>query len=193
MIASLVHVFPEARKVVDEHATEAGKALLLEIEGMSTGGALKRLRGFDIASFVDLTFEELFALPELRHVFDATRLGQSMPSMPVMVVQGVRDKIVAVEDVDALVDQYTAGGTAVNYHRDPLADHLLLYPLGVPLSLQWLEDRIDEPTAPRERRTGPVLLDLRTYAAFARLILKGPVRSVRRRRQTPSVGKAANG
>ena len=160
---------------------------------MSTGVALKRLRGFDIADFVDVSFEELFDLPELRHVFEATRLGQSMPSMPVMVVQGVHDKIVAVKDVDALVDLYTAGGTAVNYHRDPLAEHLLLYPFGVPLSLQWLEDRIDGPTAPQERRTQPVLLDLRTYAAFVRLLLRGPVRSVRRRRHTPSVGKAASG
>ena len=62
MIASLVHVFPEAKKVVDEHATEDGKALLAEIEGMSTGGAIRRFRNADIADYVDLSFQELFSL-----------------------------------------------------------------------------------------------------------------------------------
>lgn len=166
MIASLVHVFPEAQKVVDEHATEEGKALLAQIEGMSTGSAIRRFRNVDIARYVDMTIEELFALPELRHVFDVTRLGQKTPSMPVLLIQGVHDKIVDVLDVDKLVQIYTDGGAAVSYHRDPLAEHLLLYPFAVPMSLWWLSERLAKNDRPNSRHTRPALLDPRTYAGL---------------------------
>ena len=169
MIASLVHVFPGAKKVVDEHATQAGKALLAEIEGMSTGAAIRRFRNVDIADYVDLSFQELFALPELRHVFEVTRLGQQIPSMPVLLIQGVHDKIVDVADVDRLAQTYSEGGAAVSYHRDPLAEHLLLYPFAVPMTLWWLAERLAKKDRPSSRHTRPALLDPRTYAGLPAL------------------------
>ncbi len=169
MIASLVHVFPEAKKVVEEHASEVGKTLLVEIEEMSTGGAIRRFRNVDIADFVDVSFQELFALPELQHVFEVTRLGQKTPSMPVLLIQGVHDKIVNVTDVDRLVQTYTDGGAAVSYHRDPLAEHLLLYPFAVPMTLWWLADRLAKNDRPNSRHTWPALLDSRTYAGLPAL------------------------
>ena len=169
MIASLVHVFPEAKKVVEEHASEVGKTLLVEIEDMSTGGAIRRFRNVDIADFVDVSFQELFALPELQHVFEVTRLGQKTPSMPVLLIQGVHDKIVNVTDVDRLVQTYTDGGAAVSYHRDPLAEHLLLYPFAVPMTLWWLADRLAKNDRPNSRHTWPALLDSRTYAGLPAL------------------------
>ncbi len=186
MVASLVHVFPEAQKVVDEHATEEGKALLTQIEGMSTGEAIRRFRKVDIADFVDLTFEELFALPELRHVFQATRLGQKTPSMPVLLIQGVHDKIVDVADVDRLAQTYTDGGTAVSYHRDPFAEHLLLYPFAVPMSLWWLAERLAGNDPPTSRHTWPALLDRRTYAGLPALAggaANAAIRLAKRRRR----------
>jgi triacylglycerol lipase len=166
MVASLVHVFPQAQKVVDEHATEDGKALLAQIEGMSTGAAIRRFRNVDIADYVDVGFEELFALPELRHVFEVTRLGQKTPSMPVLLIQGVHDKIVDVADVDRLAQTYAEGGAAVSYHRDPLAEHLLLYPFAVPMSLWWLAKRLAKNDRPNSHHTRPALLDPRTYAGL---------------------------
>ena len=192
MIASLVHVFPEAKKVVDEHATEDGKALLAEIEGMSTGGAIRRFRNVDIADYVDLSFQELFALPELQHVFEVTRLGQKTPSMPVLLIQGVHDKIVDVADVDRLAQTYTQGGAAVSYHRDPLAEHLMLYPFAVPMSLWWLAERLTKNDRPNSWHTWPALLDARTYAglpalaaAASQAVKSGfsPGRSLRHRRR----------
>lgn len=170
MVASLVHVFPEARGVVDEHATAEGKDLLTEIEGMSTGQAIHRLRHADIATFVDLTFDELFALPELQYVFAMTRLGQAVPSMPVLMIQGVRDKIVDVTDVDRLVETYAAGGATVTYHRDPLAEHLMLYPLAVPMSLRWLRKRLHGSDHRERRRTWTAVVDVRTYRGLPTLV-----------------------
>ena len=136
---------------------------------MSTGGAIRRFRNVDIADFVDVSFQELFALPELQHVFEVTRLGQKTPSMPVLLIQGVHDKIVNVTDVDRLVQTYTDGGAAVSYHRDPLAEHLLLYPFAVPMTLWWLADRLAKNDRPNSRHTWPALLDSRTYAGLPAL------------------------
>ena len=190
MIASLVHVFPEAKRVVDEHATEDGKALLAEIEGMSTGGAIRRFRNVDIADYVDLSFQELFALPELQHIFQVTRLGQKTPSMPVLLIQGVHDKIVDVADVDGLVQTYSDGGAAVSYHRDPFAEHLLLYPFAVPMTLWWLAQRLANNDRPNSWHTWPALLDSRTYAgvpalaaAASRAVASGISRRRSRRRR----------
>ena len=93
-------------------------------------------------------------------------LGQAIPSMPVLVIQGVHDRIVDVGDVDGLVRRYTEGGATVRYHRDPLAEHLLLYPFAVPMSLRWLGNRLE-----REHRGGrstwPAVLDTGTYRDLA--------------------------
>jgi hypothetical protein len=141
MIAALTHVFPGAQRVVDKHATEEGKALLAELQTWTTASAVWRLRNVDIGSYVDMSADELWDLPEVRHIFDETKLGKSMPKPPVLVVQAVHDNIVSVDDIDELVETYERGGAAVTYHRDKFCDHLLLHPLSAPMTLRWLRDR----------------------------------------------------
>jgi triacylglycerol lipase len=103
MIAALTEVFPEARRVVDEHATDDGKALLEELHTMTTAEAVWRLRHIDIGSYVDVSADELWDLPDVRHVFDETKLGRSTPTPPVLIVLAVHDAIISVDDIDALV------------------------------------------------------------------------------------------
>src|SRR6478672_2188005 len=55
MISALTQVFPGAQNVVDEHATDEGKALLDELQKMTTAQAVWQLRHVDIGSYVDMT------------------------------------------------------------------------------------------------------------------------------------------
>lgn len=187
MIAALTDVFPGARRVVDEHATAEGRALLDELRTMTTVGAVWRLRNADIGDFVDVSAEELWNLPEVVEIFDKTRLGRSAPQVPVLVIQAVFDKIIGVEDVDHLVDSYRRGGTAVTYHRDAFCGHLLLHPLTAPMTLGWLRDRFtDRPADDHRTRTAwPVLFHPTTYVGMLKLgVVAGKVilgRSVERR------------
>ena len=82
MISALTQVFPGAQNVVDEHATDKGKALLDELQTMTTDQAVWRIRNVDIGSYVDMTADELWDLAEVRHIFDETKLGKSGPSLP---------------------------------------------------------------------------------------------------------------
>jgi triacylglycerol lipase len=171
MIAALTHVFPGAQRVVDEHATSDGKALLAELQTMTTARAVWQLRNIDIGSFVDMSADELWDLPEVRHIFDETKLGKSMPSPPVLIVQAVHDPIISVDDIDALVSVYSRGGAEVTYHRDRFCEHLLLHPLSAPMTLRWLRDRyagrpLDEHKA---RTKWPTMFNPSTHLGMLKL------------------------
>lgn len=186
MISALTQVFPGAQRVVDAHATDEGKALLDELQTMTTAQALLRFRHVDVGSYVDMTADELWDLPELRHIFDETKLGKSRPKCPVLVLQAVHDEIISVDDIDALVDEYTRLGAAVTYHRDQFCGHLLLHPLAAPMTLRWLRDRFtDRPVDEHTTRTvWPTLFNPSTYLGMAKLgVITGKVvlgRSVER-------------
>ncbi|OBF60416.1 lipase [Mycobacterium sp. 852002-51971_SCH5477799-a] len=171
MITALTQLFPGAQKVVDEHATDEGKALLDKLQMMTTAQAVWKFRNVDIGSYVDMTADELWDLPEVRHIFDETKLGKSMPKPPVLVIQAVHDGIISVDDIDALVDEYERLGAAVTYHRDRFCGHLLLHPLSAPMTLRWLRDRFaDRPVDEHKARTvWPTLFNPSTYLGMAKL------------------------
>lgn len=171
MIAALTHVFPGAQRVVDEHATDEGKELLGELQSMTTAQAVWRLRGADIGSYVDMSADELWDMPEVRDVFDATKLGQRIPRSPVLVVQAVHDRIISVDAIDKLVAYYRHAGAAVTYHRDRFCGHLLLHPLFAPTALRWLGDRFTERDVrkDRARTVWPTLFNPSTWAGMLKL------------------------
>ncbi|WP_082945694.1 lipase family protein [Mycobacterium sp. E2733] len=171
MIAALTDVFPGARRIVDQHATDEGKALLDTLRTMTTAGAVWRLRKTDIGSYVDMTADQLWDLPEVRQIFDETRLGKSAPQPPVLVVQAVHDRIISVDDIDDLVHTYLRDGAAVTYHRDRFCGHLLLHPLSAPMTLRWLRDRFtSRPLSEHHVRTvWPTLFNPQTYLGMTKL------------------------
>jgi hypothetical protein len=171
MISALTQVFPGAQNVVDEHATDEGKALLDRLQTMTTAQAVWQLRNVDIGSYVDMTADQLWDLPEVRHIFDETKLGKSRPKPPVLVIQAVHDGIISVDDVDALVAEYEGIGAAVTYHRDRFCGHLLLHPLSAPMTLRWLRDRFTErPVNEHKTRTvWPTLFNPSTYLGMLKL------------------------
>ena len=190
MIAALTHVFPGAQRVVDEHATDEGKKLLDDLHSMTTAQAVWRLRGTDIASFVDMSADELWDLPEVRDVFDATKLGQSTPRPPILVVQAVHDHIISVDAIDKLVASYQQAGAAVTYHRDRFCGHLLLHPLSAPMTLRWMRDRFAgrDVRKGRTRTVWPTLFNPSTWFGMLKLgVITAKVitgRSVRRHRMS---------
>jgi alpha-beta hydrolase superfamily lysophospholipase len=171
MIAALTHVFPGAQRVVDEHATDDGKKLLDELHSMTTAQAVWRLRGTDIGSYVDMSADELWDLPEVRDVFDATKLGHAIPRPPVLVVQAVHDRIISVDAIDNLVAYYRRGGASVTYHRDRFCGHLALHPLSAPMTLRWLRDRFAERDVRKDhlRTVWPTLFNPSTWYGMLKL------------------------
>jgi acetyl esterase/lipase len=187
VIAALAHIYPELDRVIQEHATDEGKVLLQRLERMTTVGAVLRMAKKDVSAYLDRPLEEILTMPEVQHVFDSIRLGATVPTPPVLIVQAVHDYLIDVEDIDRLADAYSAGGANVTYHRDAFNEHLLLHPLSAPMTLRWLQDRFARrPLTDHLIRTKwPTMFNPATYIGMARLgaiaakVITG--RTVRRR------------
>lgn len=173
VVAALSHAYPELDRIIQEHATDEGKAMLLRVQDMTTVHAVLRLIGMDMGKLIDRPLNEILDMPEVRHVFDSIKLGAAVPTPPVLIVQAVHDRIVSVGDIDDLTDAYQSGGASVTYHRDMFSEHMLLHPLSAPMTLRWLTDRFDgKPVTEHLVRTKwPTLLNPMTYVGMARLAM----------------------
>ncbi|MGE2691611.1 lipase family protein [Mycolicibacterium pulveris] len=171
VVAALSRVYPDLDRVIQEHATDKGKAMLLRVQNMTTAHAVLRWIGMDMAKLVDMPLEAILDTPEVKHVFDSIKLGTAVPTPPVLVVQAVHDRIVSVDDIDELTQTYLSGGASVTYHRDMFSEHMLLHPMSAPMALRWLIDRFDgRPVNEHLVRTKwPTLLNPITYVGMARL------------------------
>lgn len=173
VVAALTHIYPDLDRLIQEHATDEGKAMLLDLEKQTTMSAVLRLIGKDMDTLVDRPLQEILETPEVQRVFAAIKLGTAAPKVPVLIVQAVHDRIVSVDDIDELAEVYTAGGCEVTYHRDMFSEHMLLHPMSAPMTLRWLRDRFaGRPLrAHLTRTTWPTLLNPSTYRGMLRLSL----------------------
>ncbi|MEV3904443.1 lipase family protein [Mycobacterium sp. NPDC050551] len=171
VVAALTHIYPELDEVIQEHATEEGKAMLLRIEKMTTAHAVLRWIGMDMDKFVDAPLEQILQTPQVQGVFDRIKLGTAVPTPPVLIVQAVHDRIVSVDDIDELTETYCSGGANVTYHRDMFSEHMLLHPMSAPMTLRWLRDRFaGKPLRAHLTRTKwPTMLNPSTYRGMLRL------------------------
>ena len=171
VVAALGDIYPDLNRVIQEHATEEGKALLLRLHDMTTAEAVIRMAKKDMDDMVDVPLEQILDTPEVQHVFADIKLGVAVPTPPVLIVQAVHDQLISVENIDELADTYQSGGASVTYHRDMFSEHLLMHPMSAPMTLRWLTDRFNgKPLSEHMVRTKwPTLLNPMTYVGMARL------------------------
>ncbi|MDR3664115.1 MAG: lipase family protein [Mycobacterium sp.] len=170
VIAALTHIYPGLNRVINEHATEVGKAMLRNIKDMTTVAAVFRHAGLDMDNLLKPPLQQVLDTAEVQHVFESIKLGKTAPTPPLLVMQAVYDQIIAVENIDELTDTYILGGSHVTYHRDILSEHLVLHPVAAPMTLTWLADRFaGKPLGPTVRTSWPALLNPATYVGLLKL------------------------
>jgi triacylglycerol lipase len=171
VVSALAKTYPGLHEVIEEHATEEGRAKLARLERMTTLEAILRFFRADMDTWVHPPLEDVLAMPAVMEVFDEIRLGRTMPALPVLIVQAVHDSVIAVDDIDELTHLYIDGGARVTYHRDLFSEHMLLHPMSAPMTLRWLIDRFAERPLDAHivRTTWPTLFNPITYAGMWRL------------------------
>ena len=171
VVAALSHIYPDLDRVIKEHTNEEGRALLEQLETLTTAEAVIRMARKNMGDYLDEPLEDILATPEVSRVFDSIKLGSAVPTPPVLIVQAVYDYLIDVHDIDELADTYSAGGADVTYHRDAFNEHMFLHPLSAPMALRWLTDRFARrPLSEHLIRTKwPTAFNPMTYAGMARL------------------------
>lgn len=187
--AGLSRAYPDLDRLLRAHLDARYLAWLAATETTATFPLLYRFARRDIDEHCRDGLAALLAAPALRAVLADIEPGAHAPAMPLLVVQGVYDEVIAVADVDALVTRYAAAGTHVRYLRDRLSTHLLLQFSAMPVMLDWLGDRLarrELPAASTET-TWSLVLSRRALAGhlgFARLLgrmlFARPIAAVRR-------------
>ncbi|MET8779602.1 lipase family protein [Nocardia sp. NPDC050713] len=161
-VAALRRAYPALDRLLLDEVNPEFLGLLAQAESRTTFELIPRFAGKNIDKYSRTTFEELLARPEMRYVLDDIRPGAQAPAMPMLVLQGVNDELIAVADVDAHVERYAAAGATIRYLRDRLSLHLPLLYIGTPFTMNWLADRFDQ------RDTGPTGTDTVWSVAFGR-------------------------
>ncbi|MEB3030741.1 lipase family protein [[Mycobacterium] nativiensis] len=171
MIAALARSYPDLNEVIEQHATVDGRALLRSLETTTTAAAVLRMHHRSLDSYIDQPLEQLVATPAVQHVFDDTRLGGTVPTPPMLMVQAIYDEVISVHDIDTLAATYAAGGARLTYHRDLFSEHVVLHPLSTPMVLSWLADRFANRPLPETpvQKEWPALLNPKTYLGLVRL------------------------
>lgn len=188
VVAALAHTYPDLDRVIQEHVTDEGRAMLDRVERMTTIAAVLKMIRKDMGTLVDRPLDEILDTPEVRYVFDNIKLGSAVPTPPVLIVQAVHDRVIDVHDIDKLADTYSSGGADVTYHRDLFSEHMLLHPMSAPMTLRWLRDRFaGRPLRDHlVRTTWPTLFNPSTYRGMVSLgIISAKVLAGRRVERRP--------
>ncbi|MFE3194966.1 lipase family protein [Nocardia sp. NPDC059240] len=152
--AGLRRAYPGLDDTVRDIVSDDYIELLDRAESIATLPLLARYAGRNANRHIRGGLGALLTRPGMRRVLDDIEPGGQAPAMPLLVVQGVNDEVIAVADVDAHVQRYRARGAHVRYLRDRLSTHLPLQFLATPLMVDWLADRLaDRPLPPAEVRT----------------------------------------
>lgn len=172
VVAGLRRVSPALRAAIDDVATTDAQRRLDDIAGRTTVVAVVRNIRMDWDDLTTTPLADVLARPEIVDLMQSLQLGRRTPTMPVLVVQGVYDQIISVDDVDGQVERYRAGGAHVTYLRDRLSEHLSLAIFAAPLMFAWLADRFeDRPLPDGETTTVRSVLGSRsTLAGLVHLI-----------------------
>ncbi|MBF6202719.1 lipase [Streptomyces gardneri] len=204
--AGLRRGYPELDRMLRAHLDARYLGWLAETETTATFPLLYRFARRDIDKHSRAGLAAMIAQDGLRRILDDIHPGRAAPAMPVLVLQGVHDEVIAVADVDGHVARYVAAGAHVRYLRDRLSTHLLLQFLALPVMVDWLAGRFTDRELPAAgTRThwslafaGPALSGhLRFAALLVRMWLGRPIRAPRRpvmsrpRPRRPSVRSAA--
>ncbi|MGN2635293.1 lipase family protein [Nocardia takedensis] len=150
VIAALRRLYPALDALLEAELTPAGQRMVAHAERANPLWAILSLAGSRFDDHLRTRrITEILATHEFRTMFDDLRLGHSIPTCPLLVIQPVHDQVIHRDGVDGQVARYREGGARVTYVLDRLSEHFSMLVLAAPPSLEWLADRLaGEPDTP---------------------------------------------
>ena len=140
----LSRAYPEMR--VGRLLNEAGRAMFAEIgeqciEQFAGGYPLAKLSEFTKVA-------DPLAIPRVKRVLDANKLGARAPAIPVYMWHSIIDELNPIAPTDALAATWCGNGVRLKYNRSLLGEHIGAAATEAPGAVQYLADRFAGQPAP---------------------------------------------
>ncbi|GAC56338.1 putative lipase [Gordonia hirsuta DSM 44140 = NBRC 16056] len=172
-IAGLANEYDDFARFLDRRLNPEGKLLMAAKRPLCVGHTSMLLPFLNNKGFISWPGDPLDA-PAVERVLRETKMGASVPDMPLYIWQSQLDEIIPVGQVNTLVKTYCRDPEAsVRYTRDHLSEHILAEIAGAPAAVLWLKDRLDGIPADPGCTTHDVLskaTDARWWPAFAETV-----------------------
>ncbi|MFC9877261.1 lipase family protein [Nocardia salmonicida] len=160
-VLGLTREYPDFAAYLDERLDPLGKALTAIKSPLCVQYQSALLPGLNLTGMIGSDGNPLDDPPVAAMIAD-TRMGKSVPDMPLFLWHSAWDEILPLGATDTLVDTYCRDpNTSLTYTRDHASEHIVAEVVGGPAALIWLRDRLDGVAAP----TGCTISDAGTMAA----------------------------
>ncbi|MEU6559403.1 lipase family protein [Nocardia nova] len=142
-IMGLSHEYPEFAAYLDQRMNPLGKTLTAAKSGLCVAYTAALLPFLNLKGLINTAGDPLND-PPVASVIADTKMGKTVPDVPMFVWQSDWDEILPKPATTALVNTYCQDPSArVQYTTDLLSEHGAAAVTGGPGALLWLRDRLD--------------------------------------------------
>lgn len=142
-VLGLTREYPDFAAYLDQRLDPLGKALVTVKSPLCVQYQSALLPFLNLTGMIGSDGDPLDDAPVAAMLAD-TKMGKTVPDMPLFVWHSAWDEILPLPAADALVDTYCRDpGTSLTYTRDHASEHIVAEVVGGPAALLWLRDRLD--------------------------------------------------
>ncbi|WP_408639317.1 lipase family protein [Nocardia yamanashiensis] len=142
-VLGLSREYPDFKQYLDSNMDLLGKGLSFVHQGLCVQYATSLLPFLNLKGMLGASGDPMQALAVV-DVLNKTRMGKSVPDMPMYLWNANPDEVIPVGQVNTLVDTYCQNPSAdVKYTREHFGEHVATEISGVGPALLWMKDRLD--------------------------------------------------
>lgn len=166
VVQGLANSYPKLQKWINDNTTDDGKKIFATATGQcfksfmwenfrkdvlglikgSNDGTLFTVKGNPLD---DKLLSEMTSRNKMGALCDTD--NRAVPRKPMYIYQGIKDYVVPIATVDALVAKWAKKGTTIEYAKDTKALHVGLVFKGHAQNVKWIEDRFEGRPNPAEK------------------------------------------
>lgn len=181
VVQGLANTYPKLQEWIDKNTTKQGKEVfatarnkcfksfmwenfrkdVLDLVQGDSDGTLFAVKGNPLD---DNLLHEMTSRNQMGLLCDSDE--RAVPRKPIFIYQGIKDYVVPIATVDALVEKWSKKGATIEYVKDPSALHVGLVFKGQARNVKWIEDRFEgrENPADKSHERGEALVSTETLS-----------------------------
>lgn len=171
-VQGLSREYPELKSYLEQHVKPEARPLFAAKENLCLSWTTMLVPFLDNKAL--MSGGDPLRNPQVQKVIEATRLGRTVPRIPIYQYQSTWDWIAPLQQVDRMVAQYCKDPDArVTYTRDHVSEHVTLDVGATASWMMWMRDRFaGVPVAQgcQTRNVDSVLLDQKTWGVWAQIV-----------------------